>query len=542
MNKFFISTKNLILSKQRTLLSSALIVALMIVLSSLFGFLRYRTLANYFIKSDLDVFFASFRIPDIIFEILITGALTSSFIPIFIKYKDDQKKLNESISSIINIISLCLVGFILIVVVFADQIFPFITPGFSPSQLTRVILFSRILLLGQLPFLVLGNFLTGIGQANKIFMASAIAPVLYNLVIILATVMFAPSFHLLAPIIGVVFGAVILFLVQLPLYFSSGFVYRPIIRFTKALREFFRLVVPRIITVIAAQIDATVDLTITTLLQSGSYTTFYLAQRLQLLPVSVIGIAFGQASLPYLTEVYQKKDMEEFKRIVTESLLSTFFLTFPIMAFFIFARTPLVRLFFGGDKFDWSATNLTALTLSYFALSIPVHSIYYFLTRCFYAFLDSKTPFLVSVFSILLNVGLSVYFVFGLHLPVWALGASFSISIFCSVVLLLTVLAKKIHGLGYKLVFLETIKIFIATFISSFFSYYLMKVLDGLILDTSRTLNIFFLLLVGGVCYIALYLFLAWMLGVREFSLLMKFSRKARAYRQKFVEIYTDIE
>ncbi len=542
MNKLFANTKNLILSKQRSLLSSALIVAVMIILSSLFGFLRYRTLASYFTKSELDVFFASFRIPDIIFEILITGALTSSFIPIFIKYKGQQKTLNENISSIINIITLCLFVFIFIVVFFADQIFPLITPGFSPEQLKNVVFFSRILLVGQLPFLVFGNFLTGIGQANKIFFISAVAPVLYNLVIILSTVIFAPSLYLLAPVLGVVVGAFILFGVQLPLYFSSGFVYKPVLKVTKALKEFFRLVIPRIITVIAAQIDATIDLTLTTILQSGSYTIFYLAQRLQLLPVSVIGIAFGQASLPYLTEVYQQKRLEEFKKIVTESLLSTFFLTFPIMTFFIFARTPLVRLFFGGDKFDWQATNQTALTLSYFALSIPAHSIYYFLTRCFYAFLDSKTPFMVSVFSILLNVALSLYFIFILHLPVWSLGASFSISIVCSVILLLTVLAQRIHGLGYRLVLMESVKIFFATFVSSFFVYYLMKILDGLILDTSRTINIFFLLVIAGSVYLALYFFLSWMLGVREIELLAKFIRKARTYRQKMVEIYTDIE
>lgn len=542
MNKLFAGTKALILRKQQTIFSSAIIVAVMIVLSRLFGFLRYRTLATYFTKEELDVFFASFRIPDIIFEILITGALTSSFIPIFIKYRQNQDELNENISSIINIISLCLFFFILIIVAIADRVLPLITPGFSPEKLTQVVAFSRILLVGQLPFLVFANYLTGIGQANKTFIISAIAPVLYNLIIIVSTIMFAPSLYLLGPILGVVLGACTLLVVQLPLYFSSGYIYKPVLKITKALREFFRLVVPRIITVIAAQIDATVDLSLTTILQAGSYTIFYLAQHLQLLPVSVIGIAFGQASLPYLSEVYQQKKLEEFKRIITESLLTTFFLTFPLMTFFIFARTPLVRLFFGGEKFDWQATNQTALTLSYFAISIPAHSIYYFLTRCFYAFLDSKTPFIISVFSIALNIVLSLFFIFVFHLPVWALAAAFSISIFINVVFLLVVLAKKINGLSYRLVLVESVKIFIATFISSFFVYYVMKILDGLILDTSRTVNVFLLLAIGATIYLFLYLFLSWILGVQEVRILAKFMQKARAYKRKIVEVYTDIE
>src|SRR3990167_11303326 len=509
MNKLFSSTKNLILSKQRTIFSSAMIVAVMIIISSLIGFLRYRTLANYFTKEELDVFFASFRIPDIIFEILITGALTSSFIPIFIKYKQDKKDLNENISSIINVISLFLFSFVVLIVIFADKIFPVITTGFSKEKVDQVVFFSRILLIGQLPFLVFGNFLTGIGQANKTFFISAIAPVVYNLVVIISTIMLAPTMHLLGPIFGVVIGSFCLFVVQLPLYFSSGFIYRPILKVTKALRDFFTLVIPRVITVIAAQIDATVDLTLTTLLQPGSYTTFYLAQRLQLLPVSVIGIAFGQASLPYLSEVFQQKKLEEFKKIITESLLSTFFLTFHIMGFFIFARTPLVRLFFGGQKFDWEATVQTAITLSYFSLSLPFHSSYYFLTRCFYSIQDSRTPFYISVFSIIINTILSLLSIFIFHLPVWSLALSFSVSMIVNSSLLFIIISSKLQGLGLKEIFVDTGKMFFSAFLSAFVSYFSMKFLDGLIFDTSRTINVFLLLSTVSLIHFMLYLFLS---------------------------------
>lgn len=135
-----------------------------------------------------------------------------------------------------------------------------------------------------------------------------------------------------------------------------------------------------------------------------------------------------------------------------------------------------------------------------------------------------------------------MFFIFGLHLPVWGLGASFSISIIISVILLLVVLAKKIHGLSYHLVVVETTKIFIATFISSFFVYYIMKVLDGLILDTSRTINIFILLLIGGSIYLGMYLFISWAIGVKEIALIGRFARKAKIYKQRVVEIYSNIE
>lgn len=542
MNKLFLGTKRLILSKQNSIVSSATIIGIMIILSRFFGFLRYRTLANYFNKSELDIFFASFRIPDLVFEILITGAITSSFIPIFIKYQKNKEALDENISSIINIISLISLFIIIVIFVFADRIIPLTTPGFSADKVNLIVYFSRILLLSQLPFLVFANFLTGIGQANKTFIISSLAPIAYNLVIIIATIFFAPSFHLLAPILGVSAGSAALFLLQIPLLFSSEFIYKPVLKITKGVKEFFLLIVPRFITVVTSQIDATIDLMLTSILASGSYTFFYLAQHLQLLPVSVIGIAFGQASLPYLSELFQEKKIEEFKKIIIESIVSIFFLTVPIMSFFIFARTPLIRLFFGGDKFDWDATVQTAVTLSYFSLSIPFHSVYYFLTRCYFAFLDSKTPFIISIVSVLLNIGFSILFVFVLKLPVWSLGASFSISIFLNVLLLHVLLTRRLKGLNNTFLLRESLKIVLATFVASFFVWWGMKVLDGLILDTSRTINVFFLLLIGGVSYLALFLYLAWLFEIKEIQIIHKVLRKAKAYKKKVVEIYTEVE
>ena len=90
------------------------------------------------------------------------------------------------------------------------------------------------------------------------------------------------------------------------------------------------------------------------------------------------------------------------------------------MVFFVFARTPLIRVFFGGEKFDWDATVQTAYTLSYFALSLPFHAVYYFLTRCYYALFDSKTPFIISLFTVAINTLLSLYFILVVKLPIWS--------------------------------------------------------------------------------------------------------------------------
>lgn len=542
MNKIIDKTRLFIFSQQKSIVSSALILSVMIVTSRIFGFLRYRTLSGFFSKEQLDLYLASFRVPDLVFEILITGALTTSFIPIFIMYQNNKKELQENISSIINIILLLMGFFIFLLFISLDWLMPIITPGFDTEKIQTIIYFSRLLLVGQLPFLIVGNFLTGISQAHKRFFIPALGPIVYNLSIIISTIVFAPHLFLLAPILGVVVGAFFFLLIQLPILFTSDFSYVFVLRKGTAIAKFMRVIIPRAFTVVVAQIDATIDLILATLLGAGSYTIFYFAQHLQLLPVSVIGVAFGQASLPYLTEVYQEGRRDEFKKIIVDSILNLFFLTLPIMSFFIFARTPLVRLFFGGEKFDWEATVQTAIALSYFSLSIPFHSCYYFITRCFYAFLDTKTPFIVSLVTTAVNTVLSIIFVLVLKFPVWSIAGAFSFAVILNVVLLIVLLSYRLNGLDYKFLIIETIKMAISTLLASLIVYFVMKFLDGLVFDTSYTINVFLLLATGGLLYLILYLFFGWLLNVKEIYLISKLLIKAKEYRRKIAEIYTSYE
>lgn len=542
MNNLLKRTKDFIFAQQTSIISSTLILAWMMILSRLAGFLRYRILVGNFTKEELDIFFAAFRIPDLVFEILINGALSTTFIPFFIEYQKKSKEQSTIISSIINVVSLALFIFISLLILILPQVIPLITPGFSPEKNGLIIYYSRMLLLGQLPFLVLGNFLTGISQAKKSFILPAIAPIIYNFAIIVCTVMFSSDFHLMAPVIGVIVGAFLFFVLQLPILHFVQFQFHFTITHLHESWRFFRTAIPRIMTIIVAQIDATVDLTLATLLGSGSYTIFYLAQHLQLLPVSIIGMAFGQASLPYLTDIYQDGKFQEFKDIIIDSILNILFITIPAAAFFIISRTAMVRLFYGGDKFDWEGTILTAFTLSYFALSIPAHSVYYFLTRCFYAVFDTKTPFYISIFAIGLNAVLSMWFTLVLHLPVWSLALSFSIAMTIHVILLFYVLYKKIKGLNIIFLIEESIKIVVATFNTAVLTYFLMRLFDGLLIDTTRTLNVFILLIIGFAFYTAMYLFLCWLFGVKELYIITKMLTKGKEYQQKIVELYKGVE
>lgn len=540
MERFIKKTKNFIFQEQKDILTSALILSAMMVTSRFFGILRNRTLATYFTKEELDLFFAAFRIPDFVFELIITGALSSAFIPIFIKYKKNPDTLRENISSVINIMMFILAIFIVITVIFADKIIPLTIPGFNKTDTELVVTLSRIFIISQLPFMVLGNIFSGIGQANKTFILTAIAPIVYTLGLIVGTVFFSSSLWIYGPAIGVTVGAFLFFIIQFPIVYFVHFSY-DLFAFKKPIiKEFFSLIIPRTLSVFSTQIDNTVDLFLATLIGGGSYTVLYFAQRLQLFPVALVGMSFGQASLPYISSLYKDGDFKKIQEIFMSSILQILYCSVPLSIFFIFARTPLVRIAYGGGRFDWNATVLTAVALSAFALSIPLHSIFFFVTRVFYAFHDTKTPFLINIVAVGINTALSAFFIITLKLPVWSLGLSFSIAVTINVAVLFYMYGRRIKGLHLTKLAKNSMKIYMISFLAALPSYAVIKIMDQLIFDTARTINVFFLLIVSGIVFSIAYLFLSWFFAVEEIYILGKLLLRFKALKRRISEVYTE--
>ncbi len=541
MNRFISKTRSIIFSQQTGIISTTLLISSMFLVARVFGLVRYRVFNSFFSKEELEIFFAAFRVPDFVFELLITGALTTSFIPFFLKYRDDPQKQNLIISSVINLIGLTLIILSVVLFITMPYVVRITVLGFDEASLQQVVYLSRIFLIAQLPFLVLGNIATGISQAYKRFLIPSFAPVIYNIGIVIITVLLAPRYHIDGVAIGVIVGAICFFLIQIPQLFQLSFRYKLIITYLTEIKHFLKTITPRIFTVLAAQIEVTIDQTLSTLVSTGAYTIFYYAQHLQLLPVSIIGMAFGQASLPYLSEIYQKKQVGEFKKVVVDSLSNLLFITAPIMVFFVVARTPIVRLIYGGQRFDWAGTVSTAETMSYFALSIPLHSCYYFLTRCYYATMDTRTPFVVSIASITLNTVLSYIAVAVLKLPVWSLGVTFSIAITLQVTILLGLFHQKVLALELKALAKEVLKIVIASVLGVAVMYPTQRILDGLIFDTTRTINLVFLQLCTGSVLIISYLFSCWALNARGLYLIsqamMSINRMKNRVTDSFIPV-----
>ena len=391
--------------------------------------------------------------------------------------------------------------------------------------------FSRIMIIFQVVPLLVGNFLTGILQSYNMFLISALAPVVYNIGIILGIVALSGSLGLYAPVVGVGIGAFLFVIIQLPLLFRIGYKHSADLDIHhEGVKEVGRLIGPRTLGLAVSQIDSTVDLMMSSLLGARMVTIFNFAQNLQQVPVGLFGATVAQAALPTLSAATVREDKDTFKKSVISAIHQILFFVLPSSVFFIVLRIPVVRLIFGAARFDWQATYLTGMTLFMFSLSLFAQSSVHVFARGFYALYDTKTPVIISIISIVTNSIASVLFILVFHLPVWSLGLSTSIASILNATVLFILLDRKVGYFSKKEFFIPPLKMFIASAIAGLAVYIPMKIFDQLIFDTTRTFGLILLTGTAGGVGLIVYVALSWMFNVGEvhsFIALMKRVRKS---------------
>lgn len=471
------SGKKLFTHPQTSVLSAATIVMIMILASRILGLVRQRVLADHFAPGDLALFFAAFRLPDILFEVLVFGTFSSAFIPVFTKeLKNGGTEEAWKLAS--KVITLGLTFFIVFAVCFsffAQDIYHIITPGFGDRETGQIASVARILFAAQ-GFFVISYVLTGVLESMRRFLVPALAPLFYNIGIIIGTIFLSHQFGLMGPAIGVVIGAILHFCIQLPLAYKLGF------RFTlgwkpdSGVKKIGKLALPRIVDLSFDQIGKTVELTLASLISKASYTYYTFANSLQLLPVSLFGTPLAKAALPMLSR--ESDNLPEFRRILRATLFQAIFFTLPLTAVIIVLRIPLVRLAYGTNIFDWKSTVETGYVLSAFGIGIVFQTLMSILTRSFFALHDTKTPVYVSMVGLLLLVVGNVLLVLGFGIPVWALAASFTFSTCIETILLLYLLNKRIARFVTMSMIVRIMKMIVATITASFVMYFFLKLFD----------------------------------------------------------------
>ncbi len=529
-------------NKQEDILSAAFVIAFSVALSKILGLIRLRLLVshfNYDIKL-LDSFIAASVLPDAIFEVLIFGAIALAFIPVFSQYlsRDKLQKAWDLSSTMITLGLAIFIVLTLILVVFADFIAPIIAPGVVAKEANTQALIAnllRIMVFSQL-FFVISIFLTGILQSFQRFLVPAIASVCYNLGIIFAIIFLTPFFGIYAPAIGMIIGAFIHLLIQLPLTLSLGFRYRPNFNFrNKDVLETFALMWPRSIVLGLIRLSDVINIALASVAAAGSIVVFSLAQTLQLVPISLFAASIAQAALPSLSIEFGSQRFEQFKKLFYQSFNQIMFLILPAAAIIAILRIPIVRLAFGARGFPWDLTVLTGRVLIAFSIGIAAQAISLLLTRSFYAVKDSVTPVKVSAFTTILNITASVIMVMILKFSMVFLALNFSLANLLNAILLFYFLDRRV-GFNKKELAIPFFKMLAISVVTALTLYIPMKILDQLVFDTTRT---FGLLLLTGTAIIAgliVYTGLSWVFRVEEVGIFAKLLKKVINFPSKLAK------
>lgn len=517
--------------RQTSIGSAAIVLAAMVATSRFLGLIRDRMLAARFSADELGVYFAAFRIPNLLFELLVMGALTTAFIPVFTRFLTQEKEEDAfRMAAIIINTSVILLSVIAVpMFLWAVPVSRVFAPGFTEDQIDVMARFTRVMLVLQVGPLLIGNFFTGILQSFRSFLVPALAPVVYNIGIIIGIIVLSPHFGLLSPVIGVGIGSILFMVIQIPVLLSVGYRHRLSLDIHhKGVRDVFKLMGPRTLGLAAAQVDTTVDLMLASFLGARMVTIFHFAQHLQQLPVGLFGATIAQAALPTLSFSAANNDRETLKRAIMTSLHQMLFFILPVSVLFIVLRTPVVRLVFGAGRFDWEATVLTGMTLSMFSLSLAAQAIIHLLARAYYALYDSKTPVAIAIVSILANALLSIAFIHWLKLPVWSLGLSTSLASIVHAVVLFILLDKRLDSFSGTEFWFPLVKMSTAALMSGVSIYIPLKILDQLVFDTTRTFGLILLTGTTSLVGLGVYFFLTWVMGVGEVHSFISMMKRVR--------------
>ncbi|MDD2822661.1 MAG: murein biosynthesis integral membrane protein MurJ [Candidatus Daviesbacteria bacterium] len=526
---------SLLNTRQNSILSGAFVLMVTIGASKVLGLIRDRLLAHTFSPDQTAVYFAAFRLPDLLFQLFIFGAVSVAFIPVFTDYlhKKSEKEAFEFASDILNVVLILFAIVTAVFFIFAGPVTSLIVPGFSESQKELATGLTRVIIIGQL-LLVIGAFFVGICQAYQRFIIPALAAVSYTIGIIIGIVFLSPFFGIFGPAFGVIIGAILHIFTQMSLVSSLGFRYRfKLDVFNEGIKEVLRMMSIRTLGIAAEQLNETVGVILASLISTSSVTYLTFAQHLQAVPIGLFGATLAQAALPVLSREKTTGEDDSFKTTLLTTLHQIMFLSLPAAAMLIVLRIPAVRLVFGASQFDWSSTVLTGTTLAWLAVGLTAQSMNLLLIRGFYALKDTRTPVVVSVVAVVINVVLSYVFVKNLNLDVWSLGLSYAISANVSLIFLVYALGYRTGGFNQKDLFIPAVKMLFAATISALVIYIPLKGLDSLIFDTTKTINLIVLTSIASFFGLSTYVFLVWILKVKEletFGALLK-----KVYQMKWM-------
>jgi len=426
-----VSFRKILNHKSETIFGAAMLTSSFAILGGFLGILRNMLLASRFGASgNLDIYYASFRLPDMIYNIFIMGAISAAFIPVFSQYWVKNKKEAWQFSNAIILIIGSFVGALaLLVAIFTKPLLSRLLIGFSSEQLEMAVILTRIMMIQPI-LMGISSVIASVLKIFKLFLASALAPVVYNLGIIIGILFFVPLMGLKGLAWGVVLGALLHILVQIPALFGTGykftFNFSIFKKLDKGLKKVILMMIPRSLGIISYQIFLLGITAIASMLKEGSIAVFNFANDIQNLPQTVFALSFAIAAFPSLSKLNAEKKHKDFIKTSFNTLLQIFFFLIPIATWFFVFREPIVRLLLGYGKFDWTSTVKTIQVFSILSFGMIFQGVNAFLLRVFFAKGDTLKPFIASVISY--SIGLFLCYKLGLIYEVAGLAVAVAIT------------------------------------------------------------------------------------------------------------------
>ena len=454
------------------LAAAALIVGAASLASRLMGVFRDLLLASTFgAGASLDTYYAAFRWPDLLYNLLVLGALSAGFIPVFTEYleRKGEGEARALAQRVFSFMGLAMIILSVLLALLMPWLVPIVTHGFSLEQQQTVITLSRIMCLSPV-FLGLSAVMGGVLQARRRFIAFAVAPVLYNLGIIIGILFFAPSMGIQGVAWGVVLGALMHCLAQASVAYSLGL--RKIVAPSwtdEGLRRIGKLMIPRTAGLAVSQVNLLIILSLASSLPAGSIAVFNLANNIQTLPLGLFGISFAIAAFPKLSQAMAKQDEQTFREAFISAARQILFYVIPITGLFLMLRAQVVRIILGQGAFSWDDTIRTADTLAVLAVSLPFQTLIPLLARGFYAKQDTWKPVIVGIGAELINITLAL--LLRPYFGIVGLAAAFSVSCTLQCLWLWFSLRKTCHDLDEVSLWRACWKLILATVVMGIIVY-----------------------------------------------------------------------
>ncbi len=497
------------------LLSSTYVFSFFTLLSRILGYFRDILIAIFLGASIFaDAFFVAFRLPNTFRRLFAEGTFNAAFIPSYVSEKTkNQKRGKKFADEVLNILILILFFIILLAEIFTPYLVYLIAPGFldDSEKFNLAVEFTRI----TFPFLLfvsISSFFSGILNSNNRFAAAAAAPIILNVVLILALLI--SYFFNLDFAKQLSYGVTLSGIIQLLfLIFFTRKYYKPSIEFkirlSSKVKFFFKKLLPSILSSGVTQINILVG-TIIASFEASAVSYLYYADRIYQINLAIAGIAVGTVSLPVLSKAFKQKNILKISNIQSRSIELSLLLSIPASLGLILASEEIVNALFGYGSFNIENINMTASALKYFGYGIPAFALIKILSNFFFARNNTKTPFYISTFIVLLNILISITFFNKIGFIIIPIATS--ISTWVGVMIYIYLLNNKNFLLLKNYLPKNILKIILSTILMSFLLIFALDYYADYLHYTYKYKSVYLLIIVGFVA--SVYLISCYLTGV----------------------------